>query len=80
MARHMPQGDCCRLVRLRYRAWWHDAPKFLAAAEPLFSAELRAKAGSYLYDGTEVDYAAWKAELLRFLGIIDLEEGSPPPS
>ncbi|MDP9467758.1 MAG: hypothetical protein M3P32_03315 [Chloroflexota bacterium] len=55
-----------------------DAPEFLAAAEPLFNAELRAKAGSYLYDGSEVDYAAWKEELLRFLHIMDFDEEASP--
>ncbi len=52
-----------------------SAPQFLAAAEPQFSADLRAHAGQHLYDGAVVDYAAWKGELLRFLEIIDLNEG-----
>jgi hypothetical protein len=48
-----------------------SADELLAAAEPEFSSVLRERAGDYLYDGTSVTYQDWRAELLRFLSLVD---------
>ena len=50
-----------------------DAEAFALAAEAEFSAQLRERAGSAIYDGTAVTYAEFRAELLRMLSILEME-------
>jgi len=57
-----------------------DVPKFMDAAQPGFSADVRAKVGAGLYDGDPVaTYEDWLADVKRTLAIIDDGE-SPPPT
>ena len=49
-----------------------DVPAFLAGAEPVFSAELRAKVGAALFDSDPVaTYDDWLADIARTLAVID---------
>lgn len=57
-----------------------DVPAFMAAAEPLLSAELRQKVGAGLYDGNPAaTYEEWIADVERTVAVIDAGE-SPTPS
>jgi hypothetical protein len=57
-----------------------DVPAFMAAAEPVFSADLRAKVGSGLYDGAPVaTYQDWLADTKQTVAVIDFGE-SPEAS
>jgi hypothetical protein len=52
-----------------------DVPAFLAVAEPEFSADLRAKVGSALFDGEPAaTYDDWLADVTRTLAVIDAGE------
>jgi len=52
-----------------------DIPAFMAAAEPTFTAELRAKVGAGLYDGDPMaSYEEWLEDVKRTLRVIDAEE------
>lgn len=52
-----------------------DLPEFMAAAEPLFSAELRAGVGSALYDDKPpATYEEWLDDVRRVVRVIDDEE------
>jgi hypothetical protein len=53
-----------------------DADEFVRAAEPMFSAEVRANAPILLFD-PQATYADWIAGVRKEIGIIDLEEDSP---
>ena len=57
-----------------------DVPAFVAAAEPSFSADLRAKVGAGLYDGDPMaTYQDWLADTKRTLAVIDAGESPGPP-
>jgi len=52
-----------------------DIPAFMAAAEPTFSAELRAKVGGGLYDGDPMaTYEEWLDDVKRTLRVIEYGE------
>ena len=49
-----------------------DLPEFMAAAEPLFSAELRAGVGGALWDGDPAaTYEEWLDDVRRVVRMID---------
>ena len=54
-----------------------DAGDFMAAAEPAFSEELVDKAGTYLFDNEPHTYAEWRAEVMKYLQVIDQVEDLP---
>lgn len=49
-----------------------DLPEFMAAAEPLFSAEIRARVGDALYDGKPpATYDEWLQDVRKVARLID---------
>lgn len=57
-----------------------DAREFIAAAAALFSPDVQAEAGKYLYDGVTVTYAEWLSNLESMASILDQLEDAPSPS
>lgn len=49
-----------------------DLPEFMAAAEPVFSADLRARVGAALFDGDPIaSYEDWLADVQEVARVID---------
>ena len=57
-----------------------DVPEFISIAEPMFSADLRARVGAALYDSKPMaTYSEWLDDVRRTLNVIDADE-SPSAS
>jgi hypothetical protein len=54
-----------------------DVPEFVEAAEAELSSEFKARVGDNVFFGQTVSYEEWRADLERFLVVIDRDENEP---